>query len=58
MYVFLAEVDEEKRRELMLRGVPERCCQSLIWEQCVRDNVTDNKISEQVAYSLTTRSAP
>ncbi|XP_030605968.1 ribonucleases P/MRP protein subunit POP1 isoform X2 [Archocentrus centrarchus] len=41
------EVDEEKRRELMLRGVPERCCQSSIWEQSVRDNVTDNKISEQ-----------
>ncbi|XP_071325149.1 ribonucleases P/MRP protein subunit POP1 [Trachinotus anak] len=41
------EGDEEKRRELMLRGVPEHCCQSLLWEQSVRDNVTDNKISEQ-----------
>ncbi|XP_022609120.1 ribonucleases P/MRP protein subunit POP1 [Seriola dumerili] len=41
------EVDEEKRRELMLRGVPEHCCQSFLWEQSVRDNVTDNKISEQ-----------
>ncbi|XP_044063010.1 ribonucleases P/MRP protein subunit POP1 isoform X2 [Siniperca chuatsi] len=41
------EVDEEKRRELMLRGVPEHCCQSYLWEQSVRDNVTDNKISEQ-----------
>ncbi|XP_074510658.1 ribonucleases P/MRP protein subunit POP1 [Sebastes fasciatus] len=41
------EVDEEKRRELMLRGVPEPCCQSYLWEQSVRDNVTDNKISEQ-----------
>ncbi|XP_008290376.1 ribonucleases P/MRP protein subunit POP1 [Stegastes partitus] len=41
------EVDEEKRRELMLRGVPQHCCQSFLWEQSVRDNVTDNKISEQ-----------
>ncbi|XP_076592402.1 ribonucleases P/MRP protein subunit POP1 [Chaetodon auriga] len=41
------EVDEEKRRELMLRGVPEHCCQTYLWEQFVRDNVTDNKISEQ-----------
>ncbi|XP_042279648.1 ribonucleases P/MRP protein subunit POP1 [Thunnus maccoyii] len=41
------EVDEEKRRELMLRGVPEHCCQSFLWEQSVRNNVTDNKISEQ-----------
>ncbi|TMS11292.1 Ribonucleases P/MRP protein subunit POP1 [Larimichthys crocea] len=41
------EVDEEKRKELMLQGVPEHCCQSYLWEQSVRDNVTDNKISEQ-----------
>ncbi|XP_073341197.1 ribonucleases P/MRP protein subunit POP1 [Pagrus major] len=41
------EVDEENRRELMLRGVPEHCCQSYLWERSVRDNVTDNKISEQ-----------
>uniref|UniRef100_A0A3B5AHF8 POP1 homolog, ribonuclease P/MRP subunit n=1 Tax=Stegastes partitus TaxID=144197 RepID=A0A3B5AHF8_9TELE len=41
------QVDEEKRRELMLRGVPQHCCQSFLWEQSVRDNVTDNKISEQ-----------
>ncbi|KAF1387404.1 hypothetical protein PFLUV_G00078340 [Perca fluviatilis] len=41
------EVDEEKRREMMLRGVPEHCCQSYLWEQSVRDNVTENKISEQ-----------
>lgn len=54
--VFLPEVDEEKRRKLMLEGVPEPCCQSFIWEQSVRDNVTDNKISEQVAYSLATSS--
>ncbi|XP_029927547.1 ribonucleases P/MRP protein subunit POP1 isoform X2 [Myripristis murdjan] len=41
------EVDEEKRRELMLQGVPEHCCQSFLWDQSVRDNVTHNKISEQ-----------
>ncbi len=52
--VFVSEVDEEKRRELMLRGVPEHCCQSHLWEQSVRDNVTDNKISEQVVYHLLT----
>lgn len=46
--VFVSEVDEEKRRELMLRGAPEHCCQSYLWEQSVRDNVTDNKIPEQV----------
>lgn len=39
----------------MLRGVPEHCCQSYLWEQSVRDNVTDNKISEQVGRFLTTR---
>lgn len=53
--VFVSEVDEEKRRELMLRGVPEHCCQSYLWEQSVRDNITDNKISEQVGRFLTTR---
>ncbi|XP_047217407.1 ribonucleases P/MRP protein subunit POP1 isoform X2 [Girardinichthys multiradiatus] len=41
------EADEEKRRELMMRGVPQQCCQSFLWDQSVRDNVTDNKISEQ-----------
>lgn len=46
--VCVLEVDEEKRKELMLQGVPEHCCQSYLWEQSVRDNVTDNKISEQV----------
>uniref|UniRef100_A0A3Q2PV85 POP1 homolog, ribonuclease P/MRP subunit n=1 Tax=Fundulus heteroclitus TaxID=8078 RepID=A0A3Q2PV85_FUNHE len=43
----LQEADEEKRRELMLRGVPQPCCQSSLWEQSVRDSVTDNKMSEQ-----------
>uniref|UniRef100_H3D6Z6 POP1 homolog, ribonuclease P/MRP subunit n=1 Tax=Tetraodon nigroviridis TaxID=99883 RepID=H3D6Z6_TETNG len=41
------EAEEEKRRELMLRGVPEHCCQSPLWEKAVRDNVTQHKISEQ-----------
>ncbi|XP_038568148.1 ribonucleases P/MRP protein subunit POP1 [Micropterus salmoides] len=41
------EVDEEKRKDLMLQGVAEHCCQSYLWEQSVRDNVTDNKIPEQ-----------
>uniref|UniRef100_A0A3P9JBL1 POP1 homolog, ribonuclease P/MRP subunit n=1 Tax=Oryzias latipes TaxID=8090 RepID=A0A3P9JBL1_ORYLA len=41
------EADEEKRRQLMLRGVPQLCSQSCLWEQSVRDNVTENKISEQ-----------
>ncbi|KAM6935643.1 ribonucleases P/MRP protein subunit POP1 isoform 2-T2 [Lycodopsis pacificus] len=41
------EVEEEQRRELALRGVPAHCCQSSLWERSVRDNVTDNKISEQ-----------
>ncbi|XP_030015166.1 ribonucleases P/MRP protein subunit POP1-like isoform X2 [Sphaeramia orbicularis] len=41
------EVDEEKRRELVLSGVSEHCCQSFLWDRSVRDNVIDNKISEQ-----------
>ncbi|KAM4633237.1 ribonucleases P/MRP protein subunit POP1 [Polymixia lowei] len=41
------EVDEEKRKELMLRGVPEHCCQSSLWDRSVRDNATHNKISDQ-----------
>lgn len=51
----VSEVDEEeKRRELMLRAVPERCCQSHLWEKSVRDNVTDHKISEQVMHLFLT----
>ncbi|XP_028835953.1 ribonucleases P/MRP protein subunit POP1 isoform X2 [Denticeps clupeoides] len=42
-----AGVDEERLRELTLRGVPEGLCQSALWERAVRDNVTHNKISEQ-----------
>ncbi|XP_029958080.1 ribonucleases P/MRP protein subunit POP1 [Salarias fasciatus] len=41
------EVDDDRRTELVLRGVPERCCQSFLWEQSIRDNVTENKISEK-----------
>lgn len=47
--VFVSEMDE-KRRELMLQGVPELCCQSDLWEQSVRSNVADNKTSEQVVH--------
>ncbi|CAJ1061439.1 ribonucleases P/MRP protein subunit POP1 isoform X3 [Xyrichtys novacula] len=41
------EVDEEKSRELMLKGVPKHCCQSSLWDRSVRDNVTENRISEK-----------
>lgn len=34
----------------MLGGVPELCCQSFLWDRAVRDNVTDNKLSEQVMF--------
>ncbi|XP_061093098.1 ribonucleases P/MRP protein subunit POP1 isoform X2 [Conger conger] len=37
----------DRRRALTLQGVPERCCQSALWDQAVRDNVTHNKIPEQ-----------
>ncbi|XP_037309775.2 ribonucleases P/MRP protein subunit POP1 isoform X1 [Pungitius pungitius] len=39
--------EEEKRRDLMLRGVPAPYCQSDLWERSVRDNVTDNKLSQK-----------
>ncbi|XP_077454504.1 ribonucleases P/MRP protein subunit POP1 [Stigmatopora argus] len=41
------EVDDQKRIEVSLRGVPEHCCQSFLWEESVRNNVLENKISEQ-----------
>ncbi|XP_061632850.1 ribonucleases P/MRP protein subunit POP1 [Phyllopteryx taeniolatus] len=41
------EVDDDKRKALSLGGVPEHCCQSFLWEQSVRNNVTEKKISEQ-----------
>lgn len=47
-FFFSSVGDEEKRNQLMLQGVPLQCCQSFLWERSVRDNVTDNKISEQV----------
>ncbi|KAG7470041.1 hypothetical protein MATL_G00135510 [Megalops atlanticus] len=39
--------DADRRRALTLQGVPERCCQSSLWDESVRDNVTTNKIPEQ-----------
>lgn len=38
---------DEKIKQFMLNGVPEHCCQSSLWDRTIRDNVTDNKISEQ-----------
>ncbi|KAJ3597780.1 hypothetical protein NHX12_001297 [Muraenolepis orangiensis] len=43
----LVEPYADKTRELMLKGVPEHCCQSSLWDHFVRDNVTDNRLSEQ-----------
>lgn len=40
-------LDENKIKQVMLNGVPEHCCQSFLWDRTIRDNVTDNKISEQ-----------
>lgn len=40
-------VDEEQRRNLALRGVSSVCAQSALWEKTVRENVRNNKISEQ-----------
>ncbi|KAI5620875.1 ribonucleases P/MRP protein subunit POP1 [Silurus asotus] len=40
-------VDEEQRRNLTLRGVPSFCAQSSLWDKSVRENVTNNKISEK-----------
>ncbi|KAK7885993.1 hypothetical protein WMY93_025614 [Mugilogobius chulae] len=42
-----AQEVNEKVRQLMLNGVSERCCQSLLWDRTVRDNVTENKIPEK-----------
>lgn len=41
-------VDEEQRRNLILRGIPSVCAQSALWDKSVRENVTNNKISEKV----------
>ncbi|GAA6098880.1 ribonucleases P/MRP protein subunit POP1 [Tachysurus ichikawai] len=40
-------VDEEQRRNLILKGVPSVCAQSALWDMSLRENVTSNKISEQ-----------
>ncbi|KAG9339362.1 hypothetical protein JZ751_023755 [Albula glossodonta] len=39
--------EEDRVRALRLQGVPEQCCQSSLWDQAVRDNVTHNRITEQ-----------
>lgn len=41
------EVNEERVKQLMVNGVPQRCCQSFLWDRTIRDNVTENKIPEQ-----------
>ncbi|XP_007234784.3 ribonucleases P/MRP protein subunit POP1 [Astyanax mexicanus] len=41
------DVDEEQRRDLTLRGVPAPCAQTALWDQDVRDNVTNNRVLEQ-----------
>ena len=56
MYVYMCVVgvEEERRRELTLRGIPAPCAHSALWVHSVRDNVTNNKVSEQVmSLSLT-----
>nr|XP_046190398.1 ribonucleases P/MRP protein subunit POP1-like [Oncorhynchus gorbuscha] len=40
-------VNEERRRELMLKGIPEPLSQSSLWDRSVRDNVTHNKMTDQ-----------
>ncbi|XP_029115863.1 ribonucleases P/MRP protein subunit POP1 [Scleropages formosus] len=42
-----SSAEEAAQRLLMLQGVPEPCCQSSLWDRCVRDSVAHNKISEQ-----------
>ncbi|MBN3308477.1 POP1 protein, partial [Amia calva] len=48
----LQGVDAEKVRSLTLQGVPVEYAESSLWDQAVRDNVTQNKISEQVFLHL------
>ncbi|XP_066532885.1 ribonucleases P/MRP protein subunit POP1 [Hoplias malabaricus] len=40
-------VSEERRKNLTLKGVSAPCAQSALWDQSVRENVTNNKISDQ-----------
>ncbi|KAM9403798.1 ribonucleases P/MRP protein subunit POP1 isoform 2-T3 [Salvelinus alpinus] len=40
-------VNEKRRRELMLKGIPEPLSQSSLWDRSVRDNVTHNKMTDQ-----------
>ncbi|XP_041892005.1 ribonucleases P/MRP protein subunit POP1 [Corvus kubaryi] len=39
--------DNDKVRQLYLKGVPVDCAHSFIWDHDIRKNVTENKISEQ-----------
>ncbi|KFU96263.1 Ribonucleases P/MRP protein subunit POP1, partial [Chaetura pelagica] len=39
--------DNDKVRQLYLKGVPVDCANSFIWDQDICKNVTENKISEQ-----------
>ncbi|NWI22539.1 POP1 protein, partial [Sula dactylatra] len=39
--------DNDKVRQLYLKGVPVDCAHSFIWDQDICKNVTENKISEQ-----------
>lgn len=41
-------VDNDKVRQLYLKGVPAECAHSFIWDHDICKNVTENKISEQV----------
>uniref|UniRef100_A0A8D0BDH9 POP1 homolog, ribonuclease P/MRP subunit n=1 Tax=Salvator merianae TaxID=96440 RepID=A0A8D0BDH9_SALMN len=39
--------EHEKIKQLILEGVPVECAQSFLWEQNIRQNVTENKMPEQ-----------
>ncbi|TSK20265.1 Ribonucleases P/MRP protein subunit POP1 [Bagarius yarrelli] len=47
LYQIQVGVNEEQRKNFILGGVPSACAQSALWEKSVRENVTNNKISEQ-----------
>ncbi|XP_078543104.1 ribonucleases P/MRP protein subunit POP1 [Lissotriton helveticus] len=39
--------DQEKVRQMTIEGVPVECAKTLMWNQAVRNSVTENKIPEQ-----------
>ncbi|KAJ1193257.1 hypothetical protein NDU88_002558 [Pleurodeles waltl] len=39
--------DQEKVRQMTIEGAPVECTRTFIWNQAVRDSVTENKIPEQ-----------